>query len=93
MEPTEQEASLQALLDEVRLMRQSLDLLIERTPVNSWIPPRELARLAGISAKTIAAYRKQGIFGPEHFRPVQRGQRIDWQYYRDGALSDLGKVA
>ena len=58
------ESLIAALTAEVRQMRHDLNLLIEKSPesVSPWIPPRELARLLGVSSQTITAYRNDGRF-------------------------------
>ena len=47
------ESLIAALTAEVRQMRHDINLLIEKSPesVSPWIPPRELARLLGVSSQ------------------------------------------
>ena len=77
---------LQTLTAEVRQMRHDLNLLIEKSPesVSPWIPPRELARLLGVSSQTITPYRNDG-----RFRSIKRRQRTDWEYHRQDAIADV----
>ena len=50
-------------------MRHDLNLLIEKSPesISPWIPPRELARLLGVSSQTITAYRNDGRFRSSNY--------------------------
>ena len=72
-------------------MRHDLNLLIEKSPesVSPWIPPRELARLLGVSSQTITAYRNDGRFRSSSTRAIKRGQRTDWEYHRQDAIADV----
>ena len=85
------ESLIEALTAEVRQMRHDLNLLIEKSPesVSPWIPPRELARLLGVSSQTITAYRNEGRFRCSSIRAVKRGQRTDWEYHRQDAVEDV----
>ena len=85
------ESLIAALTAEVRQMRHDLNLLIEKSPesVSPWIPPRELARLLGVSSQTITAYRNDGRFRSSSTRAIKRGQRTDWEYHRHDAVEDV----
>jgi transcriptional regulator with XRE-family HTH domain len=85
------ESLLQTLTAEVRQMRHDLNLLIEKSPdsISTWIPPRELARLLGVSSQTITAYRNDGRFRSSSTRAIKRGQRTDWEYHRQDAVADV----
>ena len=80
-----------SLAAEVRQMRHDLNLLIEKSPesISPWIPPRELARLLGVSSQTITAYRNDGRFRSSSTRAIKRGQRTDWEYHRQDAIADV----
>ena len=84
------ESLIATLTAEVRQMRHDLNLLIEKSPesVSPWIPPRELARLLGVSSQTITAYRNDGRFRSSSTRAIKRGQRTDWEYHRQDAIAD-----
>lgn len=56
-------------------------------PSKTWIPPRELAKLAGISTRTILNRQQAGVFRPESCRKNGR----NWEYRRDLAMADLEK--
>ena len=79
------------LTAEIRQMRHDLNLLIKKSPelISSWVPPRELARLLGVSTKTITAYRNDGRFRSSSVRAIKRGQRTDWEYHRQDAVADV----
>ena len=85
------ESLIATLTAEIRQMRHDLNLLIEKSPesISSWVPPRELARLLGVSTKTITAYRNDGRFRSSSVRAIKRGQRTDWEYHRHDAVADV----
>ena len=85
------ESLIATLTAEIRQMRHDLNLLIEKSPesISSWVPPRELARLLGVSTKTITAYRNDGRFRSSSVRAIKRGQRTDWEYHRHDAVEDV----
>ena len=85
------ESLIATLTAEVRQMRHDLNLLIEKSPesISPWIPPRELARLLGVSSQTITAYRNDGRFRSSSTRAIKRGQRTDWEYHRQDAIADV----
>ena len=85
------ESLIATLAAEIRQMRHDLNLLIEKSPesISSWVPPRELARLLGVSTKTITAYRNDGRFRSSSVRAIKRGQRTDWEYHRHDAVADV----
>ena len=76
-------------------MRHDINLLIEKSPdsISTWIPPRELGRLLGLSTKTITSYRNEGRFRSSSIRAVKRGQRTDWEYHRHDAVEDVSGLA
>ena len=84
------ESLIATLTAEVRQMRHDLNLLIEKSPesVSPWIPPRELARLLGVTTQTSTSYRNEGRFRSSSIRAVKRGQRTDWEYHRQDAIAD-----
>ena len=88
------ESLIATLTAEIRQMRHDLNLLIEKSPesISSWVPPRELARLLGVSTKTITAYRNDGRFRSSSVRAIKRGQRTDWEYHRQDAVADVREL-
>ena len=44
---------------------------------NLYLKPSILAKLLGVSTKTIARYRYEGVFRKESIRSVKRNQRTD----------------
>ena len=85
------ESLIATLTAEIRQMRHDINLLIEKSPdsISTWIPPRELGRLLGLSTKTITSYRNEGRFRSSSIRAVKRGQRTDWEYHRHDAVEDV----
>ena len=59
---------------------------------NLYLKPSVLAKLLGVSTKTIAKYRYEGVFRKESLREVKRNQRIDYFYHRINAIEDLKTV-
>ena len=88
------ESLIATLAAEVRQMRHDINLLIEKSPesISQWIPPRELARLLGVSSQTITAYRNDGLFRSSSTRAIKRGQRTDWEYHRRDAVADVRRL-
>ena len=89
------ESLIATLTAEIRQMRHDINLLIEKSPdsISTWIPPRELGRLLGLSTKTITSYRNEGRFRSSSIRAVKRGQRTDWEYHRHDAVEDVRGLA
>ena len=56
---------------------------------NLYLKPSVLAKLLGVSTKTIAKYRYEGVFRKESIRVVKRNQRTDYFYHRINAIEDL----
>ena len=83
------------LTAEIRQLRHDINLLIDKTPQTAtpWIPPRELARLLGVSSQTVTSYRSEGCFRSSSIRAIKRGQRTDWEYHRKDAIDDVMGVA
>ena len=59
---------------------------------NLYLKPNVIAKLLGVSTKTIAKYRYEGVFRKESIRAVKRNQRTDYFYHRINAIEDLKKV-
>ena len=74
----------------VEHLTAQVELLLEvlPSPTKTWIPPRELAKLAGISTRTILTRRQAGVFRPESCRKNGR----NWEYRREMAMADLEKA-
>lgn len=81
---------LATLVAKVEHLSARVENLLEvmPNPSKTWIPPRELAKLAGISTRTILNRQKAGIFRPESCRKTNAG---NWEYRRDLAMADLEK--
>ena len=89
------ESLMATLAAEVQQIWHDLNLLIEKTPewVCPWMPPRELARLLGISRQTITAYRNDGRFRSSSTRAIKQGQRTEWEYHQQDAVDDVRRLA
>ena len=49
---------------------------------NLYLKPSILAKLLGVSTKTIARYRYEGVFRKESIRSVKRNQRTDYFFMK-----------
>ena len=89
------ESLIATLAAEIRQLRHDINLLIDKTPQTAtpWIPPRELARLLGVSSQTVTSYRSEGRFRSSSTRAIKRGKRTDWEYHRKDAIDDVMGVA
>ena len=68
-------------------MRHDLNLLIEKSPesISPWIPPRELARLLGVSSQTITASEFVGNF-QDWFSFLVKQANFLLLFYRERSL-------
>ena len=68
------ESLIAMLTAEIRQMRHDINLLMEKSPdsIKTWIPPRELGHLLGLSTKTITAYRNDGRFRSTSVRAFRK---------------------
>ena len=82
------------LVPQVEQVRQDINWMIESSPdsANLWLRPIELGRLTGLSAKTIAKYRYDGLFREISVKRVDLAKRKDYYYHRLNAVEDLSKV-
>ena len=68
-----------------------MEQLVATTPqrTKTWLEPRELAQLLGISTRTLAVWRTNG-----RFRSISvRKQGSGYQFHADWALADAQEVA
>lgn len=78
------------LISEVIRLTASVRELLN-TPTSgqrTWIQPRELAALLGVSVRTIGNWRQAGRFNPGSFRPSVKG----FQYHATRALADAQRL-
>ncbi len=75
------------LLAEVQDLCANVRELISLTPSRNriWLPPRDFARLAGVSTRTISSWRAQGRFRNSSLRKQGTG----WLFHSSNALADL----
>ena len=75
------------LLGKVQDLTSKVDLLLERLPEHGrkWVGPTELAKLSGVSIRTIQSWNAQGKFRPCSVRPGGRNV----QFHVENALIDL----
>ena len=87
----EVELRLELLHAEVRELTSVIQQLVATTPqrTKTWLEPRELAQLLGISTRTLAVWRTKG-----RFRPISiRKQGSGYQFHADWALADAQEVS
>ena len=87
----EVELRLELLHAEVRELTSAIQQLVATTPqrTKTWLEPREIAQLLGISTRTLAVWRTDGRFRPISIRKQGRG----YQFHADWALADAQEVS
>ena len=87
----EVELRLELLHAEVRELTSGIQKLVATTPqrTKTWLEPREIAPMLGISVRTLAAWRTNGRFRPISVRKQGRG----YQFHADWALADAQEVS
>ncbi|WP_390127846.1 hypothetical protein [Synechococcus sp. HIMB2401] len=87
----EVELRLELLHAEVRELTSVIQQLVATTPqrTKTWLEPREIAPMLGISVRTLAVWRTNG-----RFRPISiRKQGSGYQFHADWALADAQEVS
>ena len=87
----EVELRLELLHAEVRELTSAIQQLVATTPqrTKTWLEPREIAPMLGISVRTLAVWRTNG-----RFRPISvRKQGSGYQFHADWALADAQEVS
>jgi len=76
------------LVGEVENLRHDVRQLLDQLPPQgrTWLTPAELAKVAGVSTRTLGNWRQQGCFRPESLRSTAKG----WQFHARNAQADLG---
>ena len=74
------------LIAEVQNLNATVKELVATTPqrTKTWIEPRELAALLGVSTRTIANWRESGRFAESSYRPTKKG----YQFHSQKSLAD-----
>ena len=87
----EVELRLELLHAEVRELTSAIQQLVATTPqrTKTWLEPREIAQLLGISTRILALWRTDGRFRPISIRKHGRG----YQFHADWALADAQEVS
>ena len=85
------ELRLEQTIAEVQELTSAVRQLVATTPqrTKTWLEPRELAQLLGISTRTLAVWRTDGRFRPISIRKHGRG----YQFHADWALADAQEVS
>jgi len=80
-------ADFACLVAEVQDLTSTVRQLIATTPqrTKTWLEPRELATLVGVSTRTVANWREAGRFRERSHRPSAKG----YQYHSKLALEDV----
>lgn len=75
------------LIAEVEDLTATVRQLLEATPApgRTWLTPSELARVLGVSTRTVQNMRARGVFRPGSFRP--RGAR-GYEFHKNLAVLD-----
>lgn len=85
------ELQLEQTRAELRRLSSAVEQLVATTPqrTKTWLEPREIAPLLGISVRTLAAWRTNGRFRPISVRKHGSG----YQFHADWALADAQEVS
>ena len=85
------ELQLEQTRAELRRLSSAVEQLVATTPqrTKTWLEPRELAQLLGISTRTLCQWRVDGRFRPISVRKHGRGH----QFHADWALADAQEVS
>ena len=85
------ELRLEQTIAEVQELTSAVRQLVATTPqrTKTWLEPREIASLLGISTRTLAVWRTDGRFRPISIRKHGRG----YQFHADWALADAQEVS
>lgn len=75
------------LIAEVEDLTAAVRQLLEATPppARTWLTPGELAKVLGVSTRTVQNMRARGVFRPGSFRP--RGAR-GYEFHKNHAVLD-----
>ena len=79
------------LLDLVREINLRLIDIEQRLPDSrpTWLAPREMSKLVGVSTRTLQNYVKNGKLSPTSYRRENRGKGYQFRYHRELVLRDL----
>ena len=85
------ELQLEQTRAELRRLSSAVEQLVATTPqrTKTWLEPREIAPMLGISVRTLAVWRTNGRFRPISFRKQGSG----YQFHADWALADAQEVS
>jgi len=87
---TDENLLIARLIGEVQDLNASVRQLIDQLPARNqtWLEPREFARLCGCSTRSLSNWRTQGRFQDHSLRKTKRG----WQFHATHAAIDLEKT-
>ena len=85
------ELRLEQTIAEVQELTSAVRQLVATTPqrTKTWLEPREIAPMLGISVRTLAVWRTNGRFRPISVRKHGSG----YQFHADWALADAQEVS
>ena len=85
------ELQLEQTMAELRRLSSAVEQLVATTPqrTKTWLEPREIAPMLGISVRTLAVWRTNGRFRPISVRKHGSG----YQFHADWALADAQEVS
>jgi len=87
---TDENLLIARLIGEVQDLNASVRQLVDQLPARNqtWLEPREFARLCGCSTRSLSNWRTQGRFQDHSLRKTKRG----WQFHATHAAIDLEKT-
>ncbi len=91
MLPSTPDLRVERLIAEVQNLLATVQQLVDTTPqrTKTWIEPHELAKLLGVTPRTIARWRATQVFSPNSIR---KKKRKGYQYNAKLALNDAQAV-
>ena len=81
-----------SILFELKAINRRLDLLEKQLPVvdKTWLTPSEMAKICGVSTRTLINYIENGRISRSSYKKEQRGSTHNYRYHRELVLRDLG---
>lgn len=80
------------VLLELRAINRRLDALEHAMPTRErvWLTPSELAKLCGVTPRTLQTYVATGRIGPASYKRETRGKTFTYRYHCELVLPELG---
>jgi hypothetical protein len=82
------------ILEQMRDINRRLIEIEQRlpNPNRTWLTPREMSKLAGVSTRTLQTYVKRGKLSNASYRKDNRGKSFQFRYHRELVLKELDQA-